>query len=140
MGDDDERSVRSQDRSGNNAQAVTERAAGRQPQQLGRDHRARDAEQVRDLFRRAADAIAGVFDEVATTRQLPDADRTARVERVVGDFLQHQAAQLVGSDTGFLLQAFDGAEGGPVFALEFQILSALASKHRSDFENQELSA
>ena len=50
---------------GDHAQAVAERAACRQPQQLGRDHRPGDAEQPRDLLRRAVDAGAVVLDEVA---------------------------------------------------------------------------
>ena len=39
------------DGTGDDPQAVAERAAGRQPQELGRDHRAGDAEQAGDLFR-----------------------------------------------------------------------------------------
>ena len=80
-GDDDERARRGENSAGDDAQAVAERAARRQPQQLGRDHRAGDAEQAGDLFRRAVDPGAVVLDEVAALGQLADADLRAAVER-----------------------------------------------------------
>jgi hypothetical protein len=43
----------------------------------------------------------------------------ALVERVVGQFLEHQSDQFILGDTGLLLQPFDRAEERPVLALEF---------------------
>ena len=93
----------------------------RQPQQLGGDHRAGDAEQAGDLFGRAVDAGAVVLDEEPVAIDLADVDLGAGVERVVGDLFEYQPAQPGRRDAGLLLQAFDGAEQRPVLALEFQI-------------------
>ena len=60
---------------------------------------------------------------LAALGQLSDPDAGPGVERVVGQFLQHQTAQLASGDARLLLQALDGAETGPVGALEFQIRS-----------------
>ena len=72
---------------------------------LGRDHRPGDGEQPRDLLRRAVDAGAVVLDEVAALGQLADADAGPGVERVVGQLLQHQTAQLARRDASLLLRA-----------------------------------
>ena len=71
----------------------------------------------------AVDAGAVVLDEVAAIGQLADADAGSGVERVVGQLLQDQTAQLVRRDASLLLQPLDGAEAGPVGPLEFQIWS-----------------
>ena len=70
------------------------------------------------------EARAFVLDEISA---LHFACRHARlrIERVVGEFFQNQATQQVRGDACLLLQALDGAEGGPVGALEFKILSAV---------------
>ena len=68
----------------------------RQPQQLGRDHRAGDGEQAGDLLGRAVDAGAVVLDEVALPLgSSPSSTCGAGVEPVVGQLLQHEAAELV---------------------------------------------
>ena len=121
-GDDDERAGGGENSAGDDAQAVAESASRRQPQQLGRDHRAGDAEQASDLFRRAVDPGAVVLDEVAALGEFADADFRAAVEAVVGQLLQHQPGELVLRDARLLLQSLDGAEERPVLALEFQIL------------------
>ena len=110
---------------GNNPQAVAERAACRQPQQLGRDHRPGDAEQPRDILRRPGDAVSGVLDKVAAIRQSPDADAGSGVETVVGQLLENQAAQFALRHPSLLLKSIDGAEASPVGPLEFQILGWL---------------
>ena len=118
---DDEGAVRCEDRAGDHAQAVAERAARRQPQQLGRDHRPGDAEQARDLFRRAVDAAAVVLDEVAAVRQSPDADAGSGVERVVGQFLQHQRRSLFA--------------GTPAFCCSPSTVRKLVQSARSNFKS-----
>ena len=86
----------------------------------------------------AVDAGAVVLDEVAAVRPARRCGPGAGVERVVGQLLQHQPAQLVRRDAGLLLQPLDGAEGGPVGPLEFQIWSCPVSllTRRSDFQNR----
>ena len=64
---------------------------------------------------------AFVLDEVAAL-DFADLHPGSGVERVVGEFLQDQAAQPVLGHASLLLQPLDGAEAGPVGALEFQIL------------------
>jgi hypothetical protein len=65
-----------------------------------------------------------VLDEVAAL-DFADIHSGTGIERVVGQFLEHQPAQPALGHTGFLLQPLDGAEAGPVGALEFQILRRL---------------
>jgi hypothetical protein len=55
---------------------------------------------------------------------MTDLDLGTGIEAVVGDLLEGEACQLIARDTGLLGQAVEGAEQGPVLALEFQILSA----------------
>jgi hypothetical protein len=62
-GDDGEGALRGEDGASDDAQAVAERATGRQPQELGRDHRAVNAEEAGDVL--GVDAGAVVVDEVA---------------------------------------------------------------------------
>jgi hypothetical protein len=78
-----------------------------------------DAEEARDLLRCAIDAGAIILDEIATTWQVADMNHGTCIEGVVGDFLQHQATQLVPADTSFLLQPFNRSEADPVLALEY---------------------
>ncbi len=87
---DDEKAIGCEDAASDHPQAVAERAAHRQPQQLGRDHWPGDAEQPGDLFRLTFDSAAVVLDEVAAIRQFADADLGSGVERVVGQFFQNQ--------------------------------------------------
>ena len=77
---DNERAVRGEHATGNDAQAVAERATGRQPQELGRDHRSGDAVQARDVLGRPVDAGAVVLDEVAAAwrRRRPALDAGSR--------------------------------------------------------------
>ena len=56
--------LRSRNRAGHHPQPVAERPAARQAQQLGGDERPIDAEQARDLLRRAVQAGAIVLNEV----------------------------------------------------------------------------
>jgi hypothetical protein len=51
-----------------------------------------------------------VLDEITAISQRADLDVRASIERVVGQFLQDQPAQLGGSHTGLLLETFDGPE------------------------------
>ena len=65
---------------------------------------------------------AFVLDEVAAL-DFADLHPRSGVERVVGELLQDQPAQPDLGHAGLLLQPFDGAETGPVGALEFKILA-----------------
>ena len=117
---DDEEAVRRQHRAGDHPQAIAERAAGRQAQELGRHQRTVDAEQAGDLVRRI-EAGAVVLDEVAAF-DLADPDAASRCRarcRRVPSAPAGAACSL--GHASLLLQALDGAEGGPVGALEFQI-------------------
>jgi hypothetical protein len=107
-----------QDGTGDDTQAITESTTLWQPQQLGRLQITADAEQAGDIFGRAVDAVAGVFDEVTALGQLADLDLGIGVEAVVGEFLHDEAGDLVHRDAATLLQAFEGTERGPVLELE----------------------
>ena len=74
-------------------------------------------------MRRAIEAAALVFDKVHVAVLVETGSaRGSRVERVVGQFLQDKAAQLIRRDARLLLESFDGAEQRPVVALgHFQI-------------------
>ena len=121
-GDHGQEAVRGEHGPSDHAQAIAERAAGRQAQELGGYQRTVDAEQARDFMR--IEARAFVLDEISA---FDFACRHARlgIERVVGEFFQDQASQQALRDASLLLQALDGAEGGPVLTLEFKILSAV---------------
>jgi hypothetical protein len=85
-GDDDKGAFRGEDGAGDHTQAVAESASGREPQELGRHHRPRDAEKPRDLFRRAVYPMPVILDEVAAAGQLAnvDFDRPAFIKAVAG--------------------------------------------------------
>ena len=89
-GDHGQGAVRGQHRASDHAQAVAERAAGRQAQELGGHQRTVDAEQARDFIRIEAGAF--VLDEISA---FDFACRHARpgIERVVGKFLENEASQ-----------------------------------------------
>ena len=124
-GDDYQRALGRQHRTGDYAQAIAERAAGRQPPELGRDHRPADREQARDILEPAVDAGTSVLDIVAAGRKRADLNLGAGVETVVGQLLKHQPRQLRFGDPGFLLQTFDCPKRRPVLSLEFQNLRSV---------------
>ena len=115
---DDEEALRCEDGPSDYAQAVAKRATHRQSQQLGRDHWPVDTEEPGDLFRRTFDSAAVILDEVAAVWQFADADAGFGVERVIGQLLQDQTAELALRHASLLLQSLDGAEAGPVGSLK----------------------
>ena len=133
-GDDGEEAIRRQHRASDHAQAVAERAAGRQPQQLGRDQRPVDAEQARDL-------VAGRCRGRRPRRSSRPRSRRPRRAAPVSSALSASSFRtsrrsLSCGHASLLLQPLDGAEGGPVGALEFQDFERRLSllKRLSDFE------
>ena len=128
-------------RTGDNAQAVAERAAGRQPQQLGRDHRPGDAEQPRDILRRAVDAGAVVLDEVAAIGQSPTLTLAPVSSPLSASSFSTRRRSLSGGDAGLLLQALDGAEQVQSARSNFKFWAAFGLvNRRSDFQNRKWSS
>ena len=91
-----------QHRASHDPQPIAERAAGWQPQQLGRYERSADREQPGDLRGLPRDPRPVVLDVPAAVRQLPHAHRGAGIERIVGQLLQHELGQQVERDPGLL--------------------------------------
>ena len=114
----DQAAARGEHRAGHDPQPVAERAAGRQPQQLGGHQRPADREQPGDVGGLARDPRSVVLDVPAAVLELPDAHRAAGIERVVGQLLQHQLRQQVDGHAGLLAQGRERAEQRPVLALE----------------------
>lgn len=119
---DDEGPLRRQDGASDDAQAVTEGAACRKSQEFGGDQWASNAEQLRDLLRRAVETGAVVRDVEPVAVDLSGLGPRAGVKTIVGDFFEYEPPQSRGGDTCLLLQALDRAEQSPVLALEFEIL------------------
>ena len=118
-GGDSEVAFAGQDRTGDHAQAVAERAAGRPPQQLGGQEVAIDGVELGNVLGLAVEPWAIILDEIAAeARQLVDVNAGAGVQAVVAQFLEVQLGQLVRGDAGASLQPFEVAEGVPVLVLE----------------------
>ena len=114
----DQPAARGEHRAGHDPQPVAQRAAGRQPQQLGRHQWPADREQPGDVGGIACDPRSVVLDVPAAVLELPDAHRAAGIERVVRQLLQHQLWQQVDGHAGLLAQGRERAEQRPVLALE----------------------
>ena len=84
---DDEGAIRCQDPTGDNAQAVAELRASAIATTCSKP--AGGQLNSRPIFRCTIDPAAAVLDEVAAAQQLPDADASSGVARVVGQFLQN---------------------------------------------------